>query len=49
MRTHRYIDYFEEDSELDRCFCIVQEEAVGQSLGAMICDGMRCDDTEVSL
>ena len=45
---YRYIDSFEEDTDSDRCFCIVQEEAVGASLSAMIAEGMRCSDDEVN-
>jgi len=47
FHASRYIDYFEVDNEIDRCFCIVQEEAVGESLGVMISSGMRCTDAEV--
>uniref|UniRef100_A0A7S0RK56 non-specific serine/threonine protein kinase n=1 Tax=Chlamydomonas leiostraca TaxID=1034604 RepID=A0A7S0RK56_9CHLO len=44
----KYIDYFEEDSERDRAFYIVQEAVQGKSLAAMLAEGKRCDDAEAS-
>jgi len=42
----RYIDYFEEDSERDRAFYIVQEAVAGRSLADMVSSGARASDQE---
>jgi len=44
----RYIDSFEEDSESDRTFVLVQELAAGESLEDMVSRGWRGDETEVT-
>jgi serine/threonine protein kinase len=44
----KYIDSFEEDSASDRSFFLVQELAAGASLEAMVNQGWRADETEVS-
>jgi hypothetical protein len=41
------LEYFEEDTDGDRAFYIVQQEARGRSLAAMLQGGMRADDQEV--
>ncbi|KAK9809971.1 hypothetical protein WJX72_002794 [[Myrmecia] bisecta] len=42
-----YLDYFEEDSERDKGFYLVQELAQGRSLADMVREGWRADEAEV--
>ncbi|CAD7697189.1 unnamed protein product [Ostreobium quekettii] len=42
----RYIDYFEEDTDTDRRFYIVQELAEGKTLSQLVQEGWRVDETE---
>ena len=44
----KYIDSFEEDSEADRAFFLVQELAEGSSLEALVSRGWRGDEREIS-
>eukprot|EP00877_Chromochloris_zofingiensis_P011946 jgi/Chrzof1/7004/Cz02g07100.t1 len=43
----KYLHYFEEDTATDRCFCIVQEVAQGESLAEMLQSGTRATESEV--
>ena len=42
-----YIDYFQADTPSDRCFYLVQELAVGESLAELVEGGWRTSETEV--
>eukprot|EP00879_Flechtneria_rotunda_P010283 GHRR01010750.1.p1 GENE.GHRR01010750.1~~GHRR01010750.1.p1 ORF type:complete len:629 (+),score=211.09 GHRR01010750.1:70-1956(+) len=42
-----YIDYFEEDTAVDRAFYIVQEVVQGKSLAQMVSAGKRANESEV--
>ncbi|EFN53197.1 hypothetical protein CHLNCDRAFT_32227, partial [Chlorella variabilis] len=44
----RYLDYFEQDTEQDRAFFLVQEVAQGKSLADMVASGWRADEAEVT-
>ncbi|PSC76759.1 serine threonine kinase [Micractinium conductrix] len=44
----RYLDYFEQDTEQDRAFFLVQEAAQGKSLAEMVRSGWRADEAEVT-
>ncbi len=41
-----YIDYFEQASEGDQSFYIVQEVVAGKTLAQMVAEGMRATDEE---
>jgi serine/threonine protein kinase len=43
----KYIDFFYEDSETDRCFYLVRELAVGESLSDLAKKGWRATEEEV--
>src|SRR5947209_1387610 len=42
-----YLDYFQEDTNEDRHFYLVQELAQGQSLAQLVRDGWHADEGEV--
>ncbi|GAB4823289.1 hypothetical protein N2152v2_010335 [Parachlorella kessleri] len=44
----RYLEYFEEESEQDKGFYLVQELANGKSLADMVASGWRADEREVA-
>ena len=43
----KYIDYFEIETETDKAFCIVQQQAPGKSLAQLVESGWRTSETEV--
>eukprot|EP00887_Chlorella_sp_A99_P006661 scaffold3.g6661.t1 len=44
----RYLEWFEEDTEQDRAFCLVQELARGRTLEELVRSGWRADEGEVA-
>ena len=44
-----YLDYFQTDSDGDRCFYIAQELAPGDSLAVLVENGWQPDETKVQL
>ncbi|PRW59623.1 serine threonine kinase [Chlorella sorokiniana] len=44
----QYLEYFEQDTEQDRAFVLVQELAQGKSLADLVASGWRADEAEVT-
>ena len=43
----KYINYFQQETDNDRCFCIVQQFASGKSLAKLVEEGWRTSEKEV--